>query len=72
MTSGIRWAGHVAVIVETRDAYKREWKRPVGRSKCTWEEDLKESGFKDLDWICMAQDKVQRWALLNTVMNLWV
>jgi hypothetical protein len=30
-----------------------------------------EIGWED-DWICLAQDKDQWWALMNVVMNLWV
>jgi hypothetical protein len=31
--------------------------------------DLKEVGYKDVDWVQMVQDTVQWWALGNTVVN---
>jgi hypothetical protein len=34
--------------------------------------DLREVGWKVMDWIYLAQDRDQWWALINTVMNLWV
>jgi hypothetical protein len=34
--------------------------------------DLKEIGWDGLDWIDLAQDRDERWALLKTVMNLRV
>jgi hypothetical protein len=53
---------------------KPERKRPLGRPRCKWEEDIKmdlrEIRWAGIDWICMAQDK-DRWrALVNTVMKL--
>ena len=54
---------------------KPEGKRPVGRSRHRWEENIKmdlrevaESG----DWMELAQDRDRRWALVNTVMNFRV
>jgi hypothetical protein len=34
--------------------------------------DCKKIGWKGVDWIHLAQDRVQWWALVNMVMNLWV
>jgi hypothetical protein len=34
--------------------------------------DLRERGWDGVDWIDLAQDRVQWRALVNTVMNLWV
>jgi hypothetical protein len=34
--------------------------------------NLKEIGYEDVDWICLARDADQLWALLNMVMYLWV
>jgi hypothetical protein len=31
-----------------------------------------EKGWEDVDWIHLAQDRDQWWALVNTVMNLQV
>ncbi|KAJ4439144.1 hypothetical protein ANN_15101 [Periplaneta americana] len=60
----LRWAGHVARMGESRNAYKvgrPEGKRPLGRSKRRWEDnikmDLREVGYDDRDWINLAQDR---------------
>jgi hypothetical protein len=62
---------------ENRNAYrilarKPEGKRPLGRSRRRWEDnitmDLREIGWGCMDWIDLAQDR----ALVNTVMNLRV
>jgi hypothetical protein len=34
--------------------------------------DLREGRLKCVDWIHVAQGRDQWWALVNTVMNLWV
>ena len=52
-----------------------EGKRPLGRTRRSWEDnikmDLQEVGGVG-DWMGLAQDR-DRWrALLNTVMNFWV
>jgi hypothetical protein len=53
-----------------------EGKRPLGRPKRTWEDnikmDLREIGIDGANWIQLAQDKVQWRACVNTVMNLRV
>jgi hypothetical protein len=77
----MRWAGHVARIGESRGIYrvlvgKPEGKRPLGRPRHRWEEnikmDLQEVGCGRVDWIKLAQDR-DRWrALVNAVMNLRV
>jgi hypothetical protein len=55
---------------------KPEVKRPLGRPRCRWEDnikmDLREIGWGGMDWIDIAQDRDQWRALVNTVMNLWV
>ena len=72
---------HVACMGERRGIYrvlvgKPEGKRPLGRPKHRWENNIKmylqEVGCGSLDWIELAQDK-ERWrALVNAVMNLQV
>jgi hypothetical protein len=77
----MRWAGHVARKGEDRKldkvlVGKPEGKRPLGRPRRRWEDgirmDLRETGFGGVDWIRLAQDRDQRRALVNTVMNLRV
>jgi hypothetical protein len=51
-------------------------KRPLGRSSCRWEDnikmDLQKVGCGGVDWIELAQDR-ERWrALVTAVMNLLV
>jgi hypothetical protein len=66
---------------EKKNAYrilveKPEGKRPLGRSRLRWVDnikmDLTEMGRGGRDWIDLAQDRDQWRALVNTVMNIWV
>ena len=55
---------------------KSEGKKPLGRPRRRWEDnikmDLQEAGFVGVDWIDGAQDR-DRWLLfVNAVMNLGV
>ncbi|KAJ4440066.1 hypothetical protein ANN_08197 [Periplaneta americana] len=75
----LRWAGHVARMGESRNAYRvlvgrPEGKRPLGRPRRRWEDnvkmDLREVGYDDRDWINLAQDR-DRWrAYVRAAMNL--
>jgi hypothetical protein len=55
---------------------RRKGRRPLGRHRCKWEDNIKmnlrEIGINGVNWILLAQDSVQWWAFVNTVMNLWV
>jgi hypothetical protein len=77
----MRWAGHAARMAEKRYAYKilvgkPEGKRPVGRSKCRWMDNIKtnhkEIEWDGVDWIDLAQDRDQWRALVNVVLNFRV
>jgi hypothetical protein len=74
----MRWAGHVARMVEERGAYRilvgiPEGRRPLGGPRSRWEDnikmDLQEVGWGCMDWIDLAQDR-DRWrAVESAVMN---
>jgi hypothetical protein len=53
-----------------------EGKRPLGRPRFRWENniklDLRVIGVDGLNWIRLAQDRVQWRAFGNTVMNLLI
>jgi hypothetical protein len=55
---------------------KPEGKRPLGRPRRRWEDNiimgLREIGWGGTDWIDLAQDRDQWRALVKTVMNLRV
>jgi hypothetical protein len=66
---------------EKRNAYrilvgKPEGKRPLGRSRRRWEDNIKlglrHIGWYGMDWIDVAYDTDHWRALVNTVMNLRV
>jgi hypothetical protein len=64
---------------EKRNAYrilvgKLEGKRPLGRPRRRWEDSVRMylREIRCMDWIDLAQDRDQRRALVNTVMNLRV
>ena len=77
----MRRAGHVARMGERRGVYrvlvgKSEGKRPLGRHRHRWEDnikmDLQEVGCGSMDWNELAQDRDRWQALLKVVMNLRV
>jgi hypothetical protein len=55
---------------------KPEGKRPVGRPRCRWEDnikmDLQEVGGNRGDWMELAQDRDRWQALVSTVKNFRV
>jgi hypothetical protein len=64
----LRWAGHVARMGEGRGVCSvlvgnLEGKRPLGRPKRRWEDniklDLREIGIDGANWIRLAQDRIQ-------------
>ena len=77
----MRWAGHVARMGQGKGVYrvpvgKPEVKRPLGRPRCRWEDniktDLQEVGEGCGDWMELAQDR-DRWrALVSTAMKFRV
>jgi hypothetical protein len=61
---------------EKRNVYrllvgKPEGKRPVGRPRRRWIDNIK-MGLNVVDWIDLAQDRYRWRALVNSVMNLRV
>jgi hypothetical protein len=76
----VSWAGNIARMGE-RSVYrvlvgKPEGKRPLGRPRFRWEDnikmDLQEVGCGGMDWIELAQDRENCGELVNAVMNLGV
>jgi hypothetical protein len=77
----MRWVGPVARMGEKRNVYrllvgKPEGKRPLGRPRRKWIDNIKmyllEIGLSVVDWIDVAQDRYRWRALVNSVMNLRV
>jgi hypothetical protein len=77
----MRWVEHVVYIGEMRNAYKilvrkPESKRLLRRPRCKWEDnirmDLDGIGWEGVDWMHLAEDRDQWWALVNMVVNLQV
>jgi hypothetical protein len=77
----MRWAGHVARTREERGVHrvlvgKPEGKRPLGRPRHRWEDNIK-MDFQEVvggrgDWMELAQDRDRWLALVSTVKNRWV
>jgi len=76
----MRWVGHVARMGEGRGVHrvlvgKPEGKRPLGRPRHRWEDNIKMNLLEvggGGDWMELAQDR-DRWrTLVNTAMNFRV
>jgi len=76
----MRWAGHVALWrrleVHIGFSWKPEAKRPLGRPRRRWQDNIKmdvqEVGCEDTDWIDLAQDRDRLRVLMKAVMYLRV
>ena len=77
-SSRMRWAGHVARMMERRGVYrdlvrKSEGKRLLGRPRRKWENNirmgLQEVGCEGIDWIELAQEWYRWRALVGAAMN---
>jgi hypothetical protein len=75
----MRWAGRVAHVGEGKGVYRilvgrPEGKRPLGRSRRRWEDnikmDLREVGINGANRIRLARDRVKWWAFVSAIMNL--
>ena len=75
----LKWAGHVARMEESRNAYRilvgrPEGKRPLGRPGRRWEDnikmDLKEVGCDAMNWMDLAQHQDQWQTYIRVLMNL--
>jgi hypothetical protein len=80
-TRRMRWIGHVACMGEGRGVYgvlvgRPEGKRPLRRPRHRWGDniklDLRETGIDGVNWIQLAQDRVQWQAFVYMMMNLQV
>ena len=80
-SSRMRWVGHVARMGEGKGVHrvlvgKPEGKRPMGRPRHRWEDNIKmdfeEVGGSCGDWMELAQDRDRWWVLVSTVRNLRV
>jgi hypothetical protein len=77
----MKWTGHVACMGERSGVYrilvgKPEGKRPLGRPRRRWEDNIKvnlqDVGRGNMGWINLAQERDSWRALVNAVMKLRV
>ena len=77
----LRWAGHVARMVEDRSSFKiltgkPTGKRPLGRPRHIWEDNIRIGleviGINAGNWVDSAQDRNYWRALVNATLNLRV
>jgi hypothetical protein len=76
MTGSQQFITHVIILIYRALVGKPEGRRPLGRPRRRWEDnikmDLREVRWGGMDWINLAQDR-DRWrALVYTVINLRV
>jgi hypothetical protein len=80
-SSRMRWAWHVARMGVGRGVYRillgePDGKRPLGRPRCRWEDNIKmelqEAGCGGMDWIELAQDTDMWRTVVDAVMYLRV
>jgi len=71
----MRWEWHVAGVGDTRNIYKimvgkPEGKSSLGRTRRRWRDntkiDLREIGWKVVDWIHLFQEEVRERDFVNT------
>jgi hypothetical protein len=65
----LRYASHVARMEEGRNAFKLlagkpTGRRPLGRTRRRWEDNIKEIGINTKDWVASAH--------VNAALDLWV
>jgi hypothetical protein len=57
----IRWEGHIARMGEKMNTGKPEGKRPLGRPRRRWMDNIKmdlgERGWCGVDWIGLTEDR---------------
>jgi hypothetical protein len=63
--------------VDMKNAYKTlirkpEWTRSLERQRQRWEDNTKMDLRCEMEETQLAQDRIQQWTLLNTVMKLHV
>jgi hypothetical protein len=77
----MRWAGHVSRMGEKRNVYRllagrQKRRRPLGRPRCRWVDNIKmdlgKIGWGGVDWIDLAQDRTKWRVLVNAVKTLRV
>jgi hypothetical protein len=76
----MRWVRRHVACMGKRSVYRvlagrPKGKRPLRRPRCRWKDNIKmdrrETEMDGVNWIWLAQDRVQWWAFVNTVMDLW-
>jgi hypothetical protein len=77
----MRWAldvGRMGQAINSHKPFveKPEGKKLLARNVCIWGDNikiyLKTVRYHVVDWIHLAQNIIQKWEILNTVINLWI